>query len=333
MTNETQTAAPPRLQWPDMAADLPDRPADPRFEGGTAWVNGQVVPIAEATLPLLDLGFLRSDACQETISAWNGKFFRIDDHLDRFERSLAKLRMVSPLTRAEIRAAMHELVALGGFRHAYVQVIMTRGRPPIGSRDPRLCQNRFQAFCMPYMWVAKPDQQEHGLHLHVSDRVRVSARSVDPLVKHYHWLDFEMALFDAFDQGRDNVVLSDDAGHVTEGPGFNIFIVRDGRLLTPARGMLDGMTRRTTLELCAELGIGVEATDIPVGDLSDADEIFLTTTAGGLIPVTQVNGARIRDGAPGPVTVRLHAEYWRRRADGWHGEPITYAQRNPVDFS
>jgi branched-chain amino acid aminotransferase len=325
MSPDTQ----PRLQWPDLRADLPDRPAEPRFAHGTAWIDGRIVPIAEATLPLLDLGFLRSDACQETISAWNGRFFRIDDHLDRFERSLGKLRMISPLSRAEIRAAMHELVALGGFRHAYVQIIMTRGRPPVGVRDPRQCQNRFQAFCMPYMWVATPEVQERGLHLHVSERVRVSARSVDPMVKHYHWLDFEMALFDAYDREAENVVLVDDHGNVTEGPGFNIFICRDGRLLTPASGMLDGMTRRTTLELCADLGMPGEAVDIPVSELRAADEVFLTTTAGGLIPVTRIDGASVGDGRPGPATVRLHAEYWKRRSAGWLGEGIDYAQSRP----
>jgi branched-chain amino acid aminotransferase len=99
---------------------------------------------------LLDWGFLRSDACQETISVWDGSFFRLQDHLDRFQRSIGRLRMTSPESPDQIRCIAHELVALPGFRNAYVQIIMTRGRPPIGSRDLRLCTNRFQA-SIPYV--------------------------------------------------------------------------------------------------------------------------------------------------------------------------------------
>jgi branched-chain amino acid aminotransferase len=311
------------LAWPAPAYDGPAGPRDSRFAAGAAWVDGRIVPVAEATLPLLDWGFLRSDACQETISAWGGVFFRLDDHLDRFERSLGRLRMTSPLAREEIRRAIHALVATAGLRDAYVQIIMTRGRPPIGSRDIRLCANRFQAFCIPYVWIAPPEVQERGLHLHVSKRVRVPAHSVDPMVKHYHWLDFEMGLMEAHDHGAETVVLSDADGNITEGPGFNIFVRRGDRLLTPGQGMLDGMTRRTVLELCGNLGIAVEQTPVSLADLRAADEVFLTTTAGGILPVTRVDDTAIRNG-PGPYTRRLHHAYWERRAAGWHGEPVNY---------
>ena len=109
---------------------------------------------------------------------------------------------------------------------------------------------------MPYMWVAPPEVQARGMSLHISQRVRVPPQSVDPMVKHYHWLDFQMGLFEAYEAGAETVILLDLNGDVAgEGPGFNIFAYVEGRLVTPGRGVLDGMTRRTTLELCRDLGI------------------------------------------------------------------------------
>ena len=317
---------PSTLAWPQKT-DAPDRPLDLRFRAGSAYVDGDFCPIEEARIPLLDWGFLRSDACQETISAWDGAFFRLDDHLERFQRSLARLRLKPPESPEQIRLIVHDLVALPGFRDAYVQVIATRGRPPIGSRDLRLCANRLQAFCMPYMWVATPEVQARGMSLHISPRVRVPARSVDPMVKHYHWLDFQMGLFDAYDAGADTVVLQDLDGNVAEGPGFNLFADVAGRLVTPARGVLDGMTRRTALELCRALGIEAVEAALAPADARSAAEVFLTTTAGGIIPVTRVDGRTIADGRPGPKTVRLHTEYWKRRSNGWYADYISYGKR------
>lgn len=312
-----------KLVWPDLPHSNRE-PIDNAFAKGAAYVDGELCPIEEAKLPLLDWGFLRSDACQETISSWNGQFFRLQDHLDRFERSLKRLRMESPETICRIRQVVHELVAACGYSDAYVQIIMTRGRPPIGSRDIRLCKNRFQAFCMPYVWLAKPEVQQKGLSLFISKRVRVPSVSVDPFVKHYHWLDFEMGLLDSFDAGSDTVVLVDLNGNITEGPGFNLFADVEGRLLTPSTDVLDGMTRRTTLELCEEMGIVADAGIVTETQLLNANEIFLTSTAGGIIPITSIGERPVGDGHPGLKTVQLHRTYWSRRAEGWLCEPVKY---------
>ena len=314
------------LVWPAPQANFAAQPVEQCFTAGAAYVDGQFCPIEEARIPLLDWGFLRSDACQETISVWDGSFFRLQDHLDRFQRSIGRLRMASPESPDQIRSIAHELVALPGFRNAYVQIIMTRGRPPIGSRDLRLCKNRFQAFSMPYMWVASPEVQARGMSLHISTRVRVPPQSVDPLVKHYHWLDFQMGLFEAYDAGAETVILQDLNGYVTEGPGFNIFAEIDGRLVTPHQGVLDGMTRRTTIELCRDLGIEVVEGEFTPKQLRSANEVFLTSTAGGIIPVTRIDNCKIADGTPGTNTVCLHTEYWKRRAAGWYAEPVVYRQ-------
>lgn len=318
-----------QLTWP-ASNSFGQKPVDPAFAKGAAYVDGRIVPVEQATIPLLDWGFLRSDACQETISVWNGQFFRLDDHLARFGRSTGRLQMnSSPVTSDEIRDIVHRLVAVCAFDKAYVQIIMTRGFPPIGSRDLRLCKNRFQAFCFPYVWIATQDQQQKGLNVHVSKRMRVPSASVDPMVKHYHWLDFQMGLLEAYQQNTDTVLLVDSNGDVAEGPGFNVFAVVKGELATPASGVLDGMTRRTVIELARERGIAVTERAIPEAELRSADEVFLTTTAGGVIPVTSIDGTALGNGWPGEVTRELHAAYWNRRGQGWLSTPVDYS-RNQI---
>jgi branched-chain amino acid aminotransferase len=217
-----------------------------------------------------------------------------------------------------------ELVRRTGLGEAaYVQLVNTRGTPPVGSRDPRQCVNRFLAFCIPYVWIATPEKQRSGLSMHTSRRWRVPAQSVSPRLKHYHWLDFQMSLFDAYDTGAETACCIDMAGHLAEGPGFNIMAVFQGEVRTPDEGVLDGMTRRTTLELCELLGIPWRfATFTADAVRQDASELFITTTAGGIIPVTVLDGEHVGDGAPGPVTRRLSDAYWQKREAGWHGTRI-----------
>ena len=291
---------------------------------GIAFVEGRYVPVAEARIPLLDWGFLRSDANQDTVTVWDGAFFRLDDHLARFERNIAKLRMTGPYDGSERRAIVIECVRRSGLRRAYVQMIMTRGCPPVGSRDPRECVNAFYVFCIPYVWIATPEVKARGLHLHVSDRWRIPPESVDPTLKHYHWLEFEMGLFDAYDRGAETVALRDRHGGVTEGPGFNLFLAEGGALFTPDEGVLDGMTRRTVMELCEETGIPCRLERIASSRLAGADEVFLSSSGGGVIPVSRIDGAPVGDGAPGPLTRRLDDLYWSKRKAGWRATPVNY---------
>lgn len=293
------------------------------FAKGAAFVDGDYVPIAEARIPLLDWGFLRGDANQDTISAWNRRFFRLEDHLDRFFKNLGELRMACPLSRDAVREVAFELVRRTGLDDAYVQLIITRGMPPIGSRDPRDCVNRFQAFCIPYVWIATREKQAVGLSMHTSHRWRVPAQSVSPRIKHYHWLDFQLSLLDAYDAGAETACCIDMEGHLAEGPGFNVMAVLDGEVRTPDEGVLEGMTRRTVLELCDELSIPWRYARFTAEAVRrHASELFLTTTAGGVIPVTTLDGEPLGDGRPGPVTRRLSEAYWTKREAGWHATPI-----------
>lgn len=321
------------LHWPTPRPTEDTPAALPGFDRGAAFVDGSIVPIHEARIPLLDWGFLRSDAFQETVSVWNGRVFRIHDHIARFRRSAERLRMPVRLNDSEIRDVIHALPRACGFRRAYVQIINTRGHPPVGSRDLRLCESRFQAFCMPYMWLKPPEFQEQGMSLHISSRLRVPPASVDPMVKHYHWLDFEMGLLDAYDAGCETVVLSDSEGNITEGPGFNIFAMLDGVLTTPFRNMLDGMTRRTVLEICHNNGIPIIEDAVSPEMLRRASEVFLTTTAGGIVPVTSIDGRTVANGKPGRMTAQLHTAYWEMRESGVAGDEINYTAPPPAWLS
>ena len=284
---------------------------------GIAYIGGEFVPIAEARLPILDLGFLRSDATYDVVAVWNGRFFRLDQHLDRFFRGVEKLRFEIPVDRDGLTRILAECVRRAGLEDgAYVEAIATRGMPQPGSRDIRLCVNQLYCFAIPYVWLPTPEQRERGLRLVVGDTERISNRAVDPRIKNYHWLDFEQALLSAYDSGGDNVVLSDGRGLVTEGAGFNVFAVRDGVLHTPATNVLEGITRMTVLDIARELGCRWRWGRSRSTSCATAEEVFGASTAGGVFFVTSVDGQPTGDGRIGPVTQRVHDTYW-----AWHDDP------------
>jgi len=294
------------------------------FEGGSVFIDGDWKPLSEAKLSLFDWGFTRSDATYDVASVWKGAFFRLDDHLDRFFASMKKLRMAIPYGRDEVRTILHGCVRAGGLRDSYVAMVCTRGVPPPGSRDPRLATNRFYAYAVPFVWIAPPEKQRAGIDLHVSRRVRIAPESVDPTVKNYHWLDLVQSMFDAYDRGRDTSCVVDAAGNVTEGPGFNVFAVKGGVVSTAARGVLEGVSRRTVLELCEALAIPLDVGALSAGALADADEVFLSSTGGGVLPIAKVDGKAVGGAFPGPITQRLHDAYWALHDDPRHRDPVAY---------
>lgn len=285
------------------------------FPPGTAYIDGAYRPMSEAKISVLDWGFLRSDATYDVVHVWKSRFFRLDRHIDRFLRSIEKLRMTLPVDREELTEILRQCVLRSGLRDAYVEMILTRGHSPDFSRDPRDAVNNFIAFAIPFGWIANEDQRRRGISMAIAETRRIPVDSVDPTVKNYHWLDLVAGMFEAYDRGAENVVLTDLAGTITEGPGFNIFAVRNGKPTTAGRGVLEGITRQTAIELCAELQIPVNIGTLTADALRGADEVFITSTAGGIMPVTRLDGAPIGDGAPGPLTARLTALYWAKHED------------------
>lgn len=295
------------------------------FEAGAAHVDGVVVPIADARIPITDFGFTRSDCTYDVVAVWGGLFFRLDDHLDRFEASCRALRLTCPYTRDEVVAILLDLVRRTDLRESYVEVICTRGLPPAGSRDIRLFENRFYAFAVPYVWLLRPEDAESGMDAVIATNVeRISPDAVDPRVKNFHWGDLTRGLHEAYDRGARYAILLDARGIVTEGPGYNVFALVDGKLLTPASGALEGITRKTVLELAAREGLEVAQADLGAADLRAAGELFATTTAGGVMPITSLDGAPVGDGRVGAVTRLLRDRYWEAHTDPLYTTPVDY---------
>jgi branched-chain amino acid aminotransferase len=237
---------------------------------------------------------------------------------------LARLHLRSPYGRDRVREILVECARFSGLRDAYAEVICTRGVPPAGSRDPRDCENNFFAFVVPFVWIASPEEQERGLHATISGVQRIAPGSVDPTAKNYHWLDLTMGLYEAYGRGGETAILVDREDNVVEGPGFNVFVVGDGVISTPDSGVLEGITRRTAMELASDLGIPLERRSIPADEMRRAEEVFVTSTAGGIMPVTNVDGEAVGDGRPGPVTSRLREAYWDLHRDPRYATPIRY---------
>ncbi len=291
---------------------------------GVAYMDGQYLPMQEAKLSVLDYGFLHSDATYDVAHVWAGAFFRLEDHLNRFFRGIKELNMSIPYDKAQIKEILHNCVGLSGLQNSYVEFICTRGTSPTFSRDPRDAENRFIAFAIPFGSVANKEQLEHGLHLAVTDVLRIPPGSLDPTVKNYHWLDMVKGLYAAYEQGADTAVLIDSKGNVSEGPGFNIFVLKDGVVSTPDASVLLGITRQTVFDICSGIGIQCHARDVSIEDLTAADEVFVTSTAGGVMPVTKIEKQPVGVGVVGDLSKIIMAKYWEMHDEDSFRDAVSY---------
>ncbi len=293
---------------------------------GAAWMDGRILPISEASIGVTDWGVTHSDIAYDVVPVWAGAFFRLEDYLDRFLASVAAQRMDILMDRAEVREALHLMVASSGLREAYVAMVAARGPNLVpGSRDPRDCRNHFYAWCVPYVHIVKPEVAETGTSVWIAKSVRrIPQDSVNPRVKNYHWGDFTSGLFEAKDRGFETTMLLDHEGNVTEGPGFNVFAVFGDRVVTSDHGVLHGITRRTVLEMAEARGLTVETGPLPLEAFWDADEVFLSSSGGGVIPVAQVDDRRFSNGAPGPVARALRQSYFEWLEEPRFRSPIRY---------
>ncbi|ABD54039.1 branched-chain amino acid--2-keto-4-methylthiobutyrate aminotransferase [Jannaschia sp. CCS1] len=296
------------------------------LSNGAAWMGSRIIPIAEAAIPVTDWGLTHSDIAYDVVPVWRGGFFRLDDYVARFMASVGALRMDIGRDGDGVKTALTRMVAASGLRDSYVAMVAARGRNPVpGSRDPRDCANHFYAWCVPYVHIVKPEIAERGTSVWIAKRTRrIPADSVDPTVKNYHWGDFTGGLFEAKDKGFETVLLLDHAGHVTEGPGFNAFALFGDRIVTSDHGVLHGITRRTVLEMAAEAGLTVETRPLPLDEFLEADEVFLSSSGGGVIPVARVDNRVFSNDAAGPVALDLRRRYfdWITRAE--HRTDIAY---------
>ena len=286
-------------------------------------------PLREAAVPITDLGFGRADAVYDVVSVSRGQYFRLRHHQERFARSLERFRLRSPFSFEEERDLLDKLMSLTGLKDAYVWWAVTRGATPVRAADrldPTTFQNRYYAYVIPYLFIGTDEQRQRGIDLVLSERhVRIPPKSVDPRAKNFHGLDLAMSLYEAGERGGEWSVLPDRDGNLTESPGSNIFIIKNGVVAKPESGCLEGITRQTVIDLCELLGVPCEVRPVHSDELLSADEAFLTSTAGGIVPVSSINSVPLgRKQGPGKLTTRIHDEYWQRRWGGWDSVPVNY---------
>jgi branched-subunit amino acid aminotransferase/4-amino-4-deoxychorismate lyase len=293
--------------------------SDNPLSKGVAWVGGELVPFLEARIPLRDQGFLHGDLTYDVPAVWDGRFFRLEDHIDRLGVSCKKMRMKLPLPRKEISRVLVEMVAQSGIRDAFVEIIVTRGLKAV--REQKTTEeaiNNLYMFIVPYIWVMDPVMQRTGGSSIIARTVRrTPPGSFDPTVKNLQWGDLTRGLFEARDRGATYPFLTDGDANLTEGSGFNIVLVKDGVLYTPDRGVLQGVTRKSVAEVAKAHGIEIAY---------QCDEIFMCTTAGGIMPITSLDGEPVKDGRIGPITQTIWDGYWAMHYDSAYSFEIDYEQ-------
>jgi len=292
---------------------------------GYGYIDGDYVSMSEMRLPVTDLGFQLADMCYDALHVHKGRFFRMDDHLDRFERAIAERRYDTlGLDREDFSEILLGCVGRSGLRNSMVNIVATRGTPESGHKDLRSCRNRLMVWALPYYSVVSAEETQSGCDIVVADTIRIPPEAVDPTIKNYGRLDFVRALFEAYDKEARYAVLLDGEGNVTEGRGWNIFALDNGQLISPDEGVLEGITRRTVVELAGRLNIEARLEKLPVDRMRGAEEIFLTSTAGGIVPVKSIDGNAVGDGGVGPVTQRLTDMYWALHEDDAYTTPVEY---------
>ena len=295
------------------------------FANGVAWIAGDLVPLHEARIPLLDQGFLHSDLTYDVPAVWDGRFFRLDDHLDRLKLSCGKIRLKLPLPKEEVKRILIDMLAQSGIRDAFVELIVTRGMKGVrGSKSEDIVNNLYM-FVMPYIWCMEPEMQLTGGSAVIARTVRrVPPGAIDPTVKNLQWGDFIRGVHEAQDRGASYPILTDGDSNLTEGSGFNIVFIKDGVLYTPDRGVLHGVTRRSVMDVAKANGIEVRLEVVPVSLAYTCDEMFMCTTAGGVMPITTLDGEPVNGGKIGSITTKIWDAYWAIHYDPAFTTAIRY---------
>jgi len=288
----------------------------------TVFVNGEFVPAAEARISVFDHGLLYGDGIYDTALCWNGRMFKLEAHLDRLFRSLAYVKIESPYERGRLSELVLETVRRNDLENAYVKTIITRGTTEKPLLDARGADPGCVIFALPYLSLVSDEARRQGVRLKTSTLRRTPVSSHDPRVKSLNYLNIVLGLIEAQAAGADTAVMLDLEGHVVEGAGFNVFAARNGVLTTPATGVLEGITRATVLELAGELGLTADTQNMTLYDLYTADEVFLSSTAGGLMPVREVDGRPIGHGQPGPLYQQIADAYLQLLESDRHGTSV-----------
>jgi len=273
------------------------------------YLNGKFVPEEQATVSVFDHGFLYGDGVFEGIRAYDGRVFRLEDHVQRLFDSAKAIMLNIPLTEEEMCQAILETLRKNNLRNAYIRPIISRGYGDLGL-DPNKCPKP-SVIIIAVEWGAMyGDLYEVGLTaVSVSVR-RNSPDSLPPNIKSLNYLNNILAKIEANIKGGNEAIILDSRGLVSEGSGDNIFVIKDGRISTPHTiNNLKGITRAAVMDLAEMRGNPIVEKELGLFDLYTADEVFVTGTAAEVAPVTKVDGRVIGTGKPGPITKELMSAF------------------------
>jgi len=284
------------------------------------YINGDLVPESEAKISVFDHGFLYGDGVFEGIRAYKGVVFKLREHIERLYDSAKFLKIEIPMSKEELIEAILETIRKNGLTDCYIRVVVTRGVGDLGL-DPRKCGKPS------IIIIAKPMGPLLGkkaVSLMISSVRRDGVDATNHQAKSLNYLNSILAKLEAISAGADDAIMLDNRGFVSEATGENVFIVKNGKIMTPppTSGVLLGITRNCIIELARKLGYEVMERELTPFELITADEVFLTGTAAEIVPVESVNGRKIGTRVPGPVTERLIKEFEKLKGDPSQGIKI-----------
>ncbi len=285
------------------------------------YIDGQLLPASQAKVSVFDHGLLYGDGVFEGIRFYNGRVFRLEQHIRRLYDCARSILLKIPLTPEEMTAATCATVKANGLREGYIRLVITRGVGPMGL-SPFKCPTPSVIIIADAIALYTEESYKTGLTMATVPTRRASHDILSPQVKSLNYLNNIMAKVEALQAGAEEGLMLNDVGLVAECTGDNIFIVRDGVISTPplTAGALDGITRGAVFQIAGELGIPIRERDMSRHDVFIADECFLTGTAAEVIAAVKLDGREIADGKPGAVTQRIIARF--RELTQTTGTPI-----------
>ena len=274
------------------------------------YIDGKFLPEADAKVSVFDHGLLYGDGIFEGIRFYNGRVFRLEEHLERLWDSARSICLEIPIDRTEMTGAVLETIRQNGLREGYVRLIVTRGVGNLGL-NPVQCKRPSVIIIATTIALYPKEVCEAGLTVVTCATRRTGAAALNPAVKSLNYLNNVMARIEANLAGADEALMLNDAGNVAECTADNVFIVKRGQIFTPpiSAGALRGITRSVVFEIANELSIKISEVDVTRHDVFVADECFLTGTAAELIPVVKVDGRMIGTGKPGAVTLKMISRF------------------------
>lgn len=274
------------------------------------WLNGRLVDRAHAVVNVFDHGLLYGDGVFEGIRVYNGRVFHSQAHLDRLYVSAKQIRLAIPYPKQELHEAMVETIKANNAAYAYIRLVVTRGEGTLGL-SPFKCSKPSVIVIYDDIQLYPKEMYTDGMAVIVAKTIRTSARMVDPSVKSLNYLNNILAKIESVDAGVSEAIMLNEHGDVAEATGDNVFIVKNGTVITPppSAGILVGITRAIVIELSKKLGIPLKESTIARQDLDEADECFLTGTAAEVCPVTRIDDALVGNGKVGDITRRLIKAY------------------------